>query len=113
MTTVAATLLCALVSVTLLLTGCAYHHTVDHTYNPETQSHDRTTFTGIVFFQKTGVEGLSVGRRSAKETSTLSINKASTETQGEALKMVVEGAVSAAVKSALPVPTPENPGFDF
>lgn len=78
----------------LLLCGCAFHRTADitTTLDPDTnvKQIDRTTYVGISWFNKTSVTGLEVGKRSGKETTTLSLGKASTETQAEAIKAAAE-----------------------
>lgn len=82
--------------------GCAYHRTVENTYNPETKSNDTTKFTGIIWFNKQAVEGLTVGKRTGAGSTTLSITKATQETQADALRAVAEGAAAGAVKGARP-----------
>ena len=73
----------------LFLSGCAIHRTTETTYDNGLPS-DRTTFIGISLFNRTAVKGLTVGRRTAKETSTLSLIEGSTETQAEAIKAAGE-----------------------
>lgn len=89
---------------TLLGTGCAYHRTAESAFNPDTKTYDKTTFTGLVFFNRTAVSGLTVGKRSGTSSTTLSISKAATETQAEAIAALTEAAVKGAVKGALPIP---------
>ena len=71
------------------LTGCAFHRTTEITYEQGLPT-DKTTFVGISFFNRTAVEGLTVGQRTDKETSVLSLKKGSTETQTEAIKAAGE-----------------------
>lgn len=85
-----------------LLAGCAFHSTIEDTYNPETQGRDITKFKGIVWFNKTATEGLIVGRRTSTGSTTLQVAKATTETQADALRAVAEGAAAGAVKGAKP-----------
>lgn len=91
-----------LAAVSSLLLGCAYHQTLENTHNPQTGTIDTTRFTGIVWFNKTATEGLVVGKRTATGSTTLSVTKASTETQADALRAVAEGAAAGAVKGARP-----------
>lgn len=93
--------------------GCAAHRTVDVTdsithdlsnSNLVTQSKDRTTHVGISIFNKTAIEGLTIGKRTAKETTTLSLGKAQTETQAEAIKATGEAlgaGLAAGIKKSL------------
>ena len=87
-----------LVGLLTIMSGCAFHRTTELTYNPETKSNDKTTFIGVVWFQKAGVEGLTVGKRSGTSSTTLSVSKAGTETQAEALKAVAAGVAEGLVK---------------
>jgi hypothetical protein len=91
-------------AATLLASGCAFHRTVELTFNPATQTNDKTTFTGVVWFQRAGVEGLTVGKRTGASSTTLTITKAATETQTETIAAIAEAAVKGAVKGAVPVP---------
>jgi hypothetical protein len=99
----------------LLLSGCAWHRTVEDTKdetfdlsntNLVTKSSDKVTHVGISFFNKTAVEGLTIGKRSGKESTTLSLGKAQTETQTEAIKALGEalgsGLINGAKKSIVP-----------
>ena len=94
--------LIALAAAALLLTGCAFHRTLERTFNPDTKTYDLTKFTGFVWFNKTATEGLVVGKRTGTTSTTLSVTKASTETQADALRAVAEGAAAGAVKGAKP-----------
>jgi hypothetical protein len=85
--------------IILLFTGCAHHSTIEQTYNPETKGYDITKFTGTVWFNRSAIKGLTVGKRTEKGSTTLSLTEGSTETQSEAIKAIVEGAVSAAIKA--------------
>ena len=89
-------------TVAILLSGCAFHQTTENTYNPDTKTYDTTRFTGIVWFNKTATEGLTVGKRTATGSTTLSVAKAATETQTDALRAVAEGAAAGAVKRIKP-----------
>lgn len=89
-----------LILSSVLFSGCAFHRTTEITYNPETKANDKTTFTGIVWFQKTGIEGLTVGKRSGSSSTTLSLSKGATETQSEAIKAIAAGATEGAIKGA-------------
>lgn len=96
--------------VPLLLCGCAMHRTLDvtTTIDPTTkiQTKDRTSYVGISWFNKTSVTGLEVGKRTGKETTTLSLGKANTETQTEAIKALGEalgaGLAAGVKKTATP-----------
>lgn len=94
--------------VVALCSGCAYHRTVEDSYNPESKTNDRTSFTGISWFNKTAVSGLTVGKRTEKTSTTLSLSQGTTETQAEAIKeitaAITEGAVRGATKAVIPVP---------
>ena len=72
-----------------LMTGCAFHRTTETTYDNGLPS-DRTTFVGLSVFNRTAVKGLTVGKRTGKETSTLTLSEGSTETQVEAIKATGE-----------------------
>lgn len=88
----------------LALVGCAHVSTIEETYNPETKGNDRTKFSGFFFFNRGGVEGLTVGKRSDKTSTTLSVAKGSTETQSEAIKAAGEAlgaGIAAGVKKAV------------
>lgn len=85
-----------------LLAGCAFHKTIEDTFNPETGGRDVTKFTQIVWFQKEAVKGLKVGNRTKTGSTTLSVAEATTETQADALRAVAEGAAAGAVKGAKP-----------
>lgn len=91
-----------LAAVLMLASGCAYHHTMETTYNPSTLGYDTTKFTQLVWFQKEAVKGLKVGNRTKTGSTTLSVSEASTETQVEALRAVAEGAAAGAVKGVRP-----------
>jgi len=92
--------LVTLCSLAALAGGCAFHQTTENTYNEATKGYDVTKFTGIIWFNKQAVEGLTVGKRTATGSTTLSITKASQETQADALRAVAEGAAAGAVKGA-------------
>lgn len=82
------------------LTGCVYHHTSESQYNPDTKGYDTTKFTGVVWFNRTAVKGLEVGKRSKAGSTTLKISEGNTETQTEAISAIAEGAVKGAIKGA-------------
>lgn len=86
----------------LLVTGCAFNRTVDSSYNEESKGYDKTTYVGIYWFNKSATAGLTVGKRSEKETTTLSVKSHTTETQSEAISSVVEAAVKGAVRGVVP-----------
>jgi hypothetical protein len=88
----------------LLMTGCAFNRTTENTFNPETQTVDKVTYVGFSCFNKTAVEGLTVGQRSKSSSATLSLAKGNTETQTEAIKAAGEAlgaGIAAGVKKAV------------
>lgn len=94
--------------ILLLCSGCAFHRTMDvtTTIDPVTkiETKDRTSYVGISFFNRTSVTGLEVGKRTGKETTTLSLGKAQTETQTEAIKALGEAlgaGIAAGAKKAI------------
>jgi hypothetical protein len=93
-----------LAGMSFLLCGCAHVVTVEETFNPDTQGYDRTRFSGTFWLNKGAVEGLQVGHRSGKESTTLKVNKGSTETQAEAIRALGEAlgaGLAAGVKKGL------------
>lgn len=90
----------------LLCGGCAHVTTVEETFNPDTQGYDRTKFSGTFCFNRGAVEGLQVGQRSGKESTTLKVSKGTTETQTEAIKALGEalgaGIATGAKKAIIP-----------
>jgi hypothetical protein len=95
-------LLLVLVVLLVTLSGCIYHGTTENTYNPDTKTYDTTKHTAVAWFSKQAVEGLTVGKRTSTGSTTLSVGKATTETQTDALRAVAEGAAAGAVKGARP-----------
>jgi hypothetical protein len=98
--------LLSIAGLAFLLCGCAHVTTVEETYNPDTQGYDRTRFSGTFWFNKGAVEGLQVGQRSGKESTTLKVSKGTTETQTEAIRALGEalgaGIATGAKKAIIP-----------
>lgn len=84
--------------------GCAFNRTTENTFNPETNSQDRTTYVGFSFFNKTAVTALKVGARTKTGSTTLSLGEGSTETQSESIKSAGEAlgaGIAAGVKKSI------------
>lgn len=96
--------LLTLAAVATLANGCAYHRTIERTYNPDTNGYDITQFTQIAWFNKQATKGLIVGKRTNAGSTTLSVAEATTETQADALRAVAEGVAAGMMKGVKPVP---------
>ena len=94
--------LTTLAALVALATGCAYHTTTENTFNPETGGRDVTQFKGIVWFNKQAIKGLTVGKRTATGSTTLSVSEATTETQADVIRAATEGATAGAVRGMKP-----------
>lgn len=86
--------------VALLFTGCAFQRVTENGTNPVTQLAEKSTYVGLSCFNKTALEGLTVGKRTATTSTTFSLTKGSTETQAEALKAAGE-AIGAGIASGV------------
>jgi hypothetical protein len=84
----------------ILLNGCAIARTVS--FNPETKTYDKATV--FIFLNKSAAENYKGLHQTKAAKTMLSFDGANTETQTDALKAVVEGAVAGALKVAKPIP---------
>jgi hypothetical protein len=83
-----------------LCSGCAMQRAVEI----DQEAGTTTRYTGISFFNKSALEGLSVGKRSGKTSHVFSLEKGNTETQPEAIKAMAEAigiAAGTAAKTAV------------
>ena len=86
---------------TLVLNGCAvgYSSRVSE-LNPQ----KRNRAIVLIVLNKSAAENYEGIRETKTTSSMLSFDNAKTETQPDALKAIVEGAVSAAIKTWKPIP---------
>jgi hypothetical protein len=82
----------------LVLNGCAIARTVS--FNPDTKTYDKSTV--FIFLNKSAAENYKGLHQTKTGRTMLSFDGANTETQTDALKAVVEGAVAGALKVAKP-----------
>jgi hypothetical protein len=84
-------------------TGCALQRVTESSVNPQSLAKDETTYLGVSWFNRAAVEGLTIGKRTGKESVTFTLDKGSTETQAEAIKAAGEAlgaGIAAGVKRA-------------
>lgn len=68
---------------------------------------ERTKYVGISWFNKTALEGLTVGKRNDEESATFTLEKGNTETPPETIKAVGEAlgvGIAAGVRKTMMVP---------
>lgn len=82
----------------LLLSGCAVARTV--TINPETKVISKSTV--FIFLNKSAAENYKGLHQTKTTTTMVGFDAANTETQTDALRAIVEGAVAGAMKGAKP-----------
>ena len=82
----------------LLANGCAVAMTVS--INPDTKAVTKSTV--VIFLNKSAAENYKGLHQTKTTTTMVGFDAANTETQSEALKAIVEGAVAGAMKAAKP-----------
>lgn len=88
----------SLVLLPLLFSGCAIARTVS--FNPETKTYDKSTV--LIVLNKSAAENYKGLHQTKTSRTMLSFDGANTETQTDALKAIVEGAVAGAMRGVKP-----------
>jgi hypothetical protein len=89
-------LLLVLCLVPIFGAGCAFQAASQ--YNADTK--ETTHYLGFATFNKSALEGLSVGKKSKTTSTVFSLEKSDTETQGDAIKAMAEAVGTAAGMAA-------------